>query len=349
MKLLEFPIRRYQFTLVAFLCLVAIGWYAFNAIPREEDPFFKSPAYSITTIYPGADPKEIERQIVKPIEDRLAALDDVFKLETNIVDGVSVIFIQFGVNSDPDKKYDEVTREVGVIRDGLTPNTATIKVTKWSPGFVNIVQIALVSEEAPYSELEDTARRLSDTLKTVSGVRTAETWAYPSREMRVALNLARMAELKITPLQVMNALQSENTAIPAGFIDMGARTFSLKTSDSFRSVDDVRETIVASQRGQLTRVKDIADVRWDNAPLSYVGRYNGKRAVFVTAQQQDGQNILVTEKRIGEAVEAFRRNVPSNIQMEWGCSQAKNVAHRLNSLYRDFSIAIVLVLITLLP
>ena len=49
MKLLEFPIRRYQFTLVAFLCLVAIGWFAFNTIPREEDPFFKSPAFSIAT------------------------------------------------------------------------------------------------------------------------------------------------------------------------------------------------------------------------------------------------------------------------------------------------------------
>ncbi|MES1191994.1 MAG: efflux RND transporter permease subunit [Steroidobacter sp.] len=349
MKLLEFPIRRYQFTLVAFLCLVAIGWFAFNTIPREEDPFFRSAAYSITTIYPGADPKEIERQIVKPIEDRLAALDDVFKLETNVVDGVSVIFIQFGVHSDPDKKYDEVTREVGAVRDSLPPNTATINVRKWSPGFVNIVQIALVSDEAPYSELEDTARRLSDTLKTVPGVRTAETWGYPARELRVALNLARMAELKITPAEVSNALQSENAAIPAGFIDLGARTFSLKTSDSFRSVEDVRDTIVASRRGQLTRVKDIADVRWDNAPLSYIARYNGKRAVFVTAQQQDGQNILKTAKRIGDAIDAFRPSVPSNIKLEWGFSQADNVAHRLNSLYRDFGIAVALVLITLLP
>ena len=349
MKLLEFPIRRYQFTLVAFLCLVAIGWFAFNTIPREEDPFFKSPAFSIATIYPGADPKEIERLVVKPIEDKLAALDDVFKLETNVVDGVSVIFVQFGVNSDADKKYDEVTREVSTVRDTLSPNTANITVRKWSPGLVNIVQIALVSEEAPYSELEDTARRLSDALKAVHGVRTAETWGYPARELRVALNLARMAELKITPTQVMQALQSENAAIPAGFIDMGARTFSLKTSDSFRSINDVQDVIVASRDGQLTHVKDIADVRWDNAPISYTARYNGTRAVFVTAQQQDGQNILQTHERIAAAVVAFRPSVPAAIKLEWGFSQAHNVAHRLNSLYRDFGIAVALVLITLLP
>src|SRR5689334_8402043 len=169
MQLLEFPIRRYQFTLVAFLCLVAIGWFAFTTIPREEDPFFKSPAYSIPVIYPGADPKEIERLIVKPIEDRIAALDDVFKLETTIVDGVSVIFVQFGVNSDADKKYDEVTREVAVVRDSLGSSVASITVRKWSPAYVNIVQFALLSDEAPYSELEDTARDLADVLKTVPG------------------------------------------------------------------------------------------------------------------------------------------------------------------------------------
>ncbi len=350
MQLLEFPIRRYQFTLVAFLCLVAIGWFAFSAIPREEDPFFKTPAYSIPVIYPGADPKEIERLIVKPIEDRIAALDDVFKLETTIVDGVSVIFVQFGVNSDADKKYDEVTREVSVVRDSLGATVASITVRKWSPAYVNIVQFALVSADAPYSELEDTARDLADALKAVPGVRTAETWAYPRRELRVALNLARMSQLKITPTQVMNALQSENAAIPAGFIDLGARTFSLKASDSFNSEDDVRDTVVAVSNGQTTRVKDVAEVRWDNAPLSYIGRYNGQRAVFVTAQQQDNQNILKTNERITTAVDIFRRsNLPARIKLEWGFKQADNVAHRLNSLYVDFGIAVALVMITLLP
>src|SRR5882757_6531543 len=187
MTLLEFPIRRYQFTLVAFLCLIAIGWFAFANIPREEDPFFKSPAFSVTSIYPGADPKDIERTIVKPIEDRLAALDNVYKMETTIVDGVGVIFIQFGVSSDADKKYDEVTREVSVVRDTLNNSAMSVAVRKWSPAYVNIVQFALVSDTAPYSAMEDAARNLTDALKAVGGVRTAESWAFPKRELRVAL------------------------------------------------------------------------------------------------------------------------------------------------------------------
>lgn len=349
MQWLEFPIRRYQFTLVAFLCLIAIGVYAFQHIAREEDPFFKSAAFSITTIYPGADPKDIERTVVKPVEDKLAALDDVYKLETSIIDGAGVIFIQFGVHSDAAKKYDEVTREVNAVRDALDNNAIAITVRKWSPAYVNIVQFALVSDQAPYSDLEDAARNLSDALKAVPGVRTAETWAIPKRELRVALNLPRMAELNVTPAQVMSALQSDNAAVPAGFIDMGARSFSLKTSDGYTSVEQVGDTVVAARNAQLTRVKDIAAVRWDNAPLHYIGRYNGHRAVFVTAQQQDEQNILATEKRIAQAVQSYRRTLPADIKLEWGFSQARNVAQRLDRLYLDFGIAVALVLITLLP
>ena len=116
MGLLEFPIRRYQFTLVAFLCLVALGWYAFSSVPREEDPYFKIPGFTIAGIYPGADPKDLERIVAKPIEDKLAALDDVLKMETSIRDGVSFTAIEFQAFTDADKKYDEVTRELNALR-----------------------------------------------------------------------------------------------------------------------------------------------------------------------------------------------------------------------------------------
>ncbi len=91
MSLLEFPIRRYPFTLIVFLCLAVLGWFAFSNIPREEDPYFKIPVFFITAIFPGADPKDLERLVAKPIEDRLAELDDVKKIETTVVDGVASI------------------------------------------------------------------------------------------------------------------------------------------------------------------------------------------------------------------------------------------------------------------
>lgn len=349
MSLLEFPIRRYPFTLVVLLCLVALGWFAFTSVPREEDPYFKIPAASIIAVYPGADPKDLEQLIAKPIEDRLAELDDVRKIETTVTDGLSFTYIEFNANADADKKYDEVTREINALRPDLPAQVQRIELRKASPGLVNTVQVALVSAEAPYRELEDYARTLKDALKTVDGVRTAESWAFPPRELRVQLDLQRMAELGLKPPQVIQALQSENADIPAGSLDVGTRTFSLKTLGSYKSLDEVRDTVVASAGGRNVRVRDLAEVSWDSQPLSYIGRFNGQRAVFVTANQKDGYNILDVNARVEAALQHFEKDLPKRIRLARGFDQARNVANRLDHLYRDLAIAIALVLLTLLP
>jgi len=349
MSLLEFPIRRYPFTLVVFLCLAVLGWFAFANIPREEDPYFKLPAFFITTIFPGADPKDLERLVAKPIEDRLAELDDVDKIETTIVDGVASIFIEFDADTDADKKYDEVTREVNALRPELPQDISQIEIRKVSPGLVNIVELALVSEDAPYRELEDHARELKDTLKTVDGIRTAESWGFPARELRVEVDLKRMAELGLTPGRVIEALQSENANIPAGFLDLGPRSFSLKTSGSYTSLDEVRDTVVSAVEGRTVRIRDVANVSWEAQPWSYIARFNGKRAVIVTANQKDGYNILTLSERVNAAIDRFEKGLPKRIKLERGFDQSRNVSARLSRLYTDFGIAIALVSLTLLP
>lgn len=349
MGLLEFPIRRYQFTLVAFLCLIALGWFAFSTVPREEDPQFQIAGFFIIGIYPGADPKDLERLVAKPIEDKLAELDDIKKMETTISDGVSFIAIEFESNVDAEQAYDDVVREVNALRPSLPQELASLEIEKISPGLVNIVQMALVSEDAPYRELEDYARELKDSLRTVKGIRTAEAWAYPKRELRVQVDLPRMAQLGVTPAQVQRALQSENANIPAGFLDLGPRTFSLKTSGSYESLQQVRDTVIAATTGRIVRVSDVAEVSWSTAPHSYIGRYNGKRAVFVTANQKEGYNILEVRERIATMLARYESGLPDRVKLEWGFDQSRNVGHRLSRLYVDFGIAIGLVTLTLLP
>src|SRR6185436_16372254 len=206
-----------------------------------------------------------------------------------------------------------------------------------------------LSEDAPYRELEDYARELKDRLKTVDGVRNSESWAYPERELRIAVDLKRMSELNLAPAQVIGAIQSENANIPAGFVDLGARSFSLKTSGSYSSLDQVRDTVIASIDGRIVRVRDVADVSWNTSAYSYTGRFNGKRAVFVTANQKDGYNILDVRERVMAVTNQFAADLPKRIKLEVGFDQSDNVRHRLNRLYFDFGIAISLVLLTLLP
>jgi multidrug efflux pump subunit AcrB len=349
MSFLEFPIKRYQFTLVAFAMLVALGVSSYMSIPRQEDPYFPIAVYQVIVAYPGAEPRDVERLVVKPIEDRLSELDDVKKIESFSNDGLATLLVEFYASVDAEEKYDEVVREINALRPTLPSELARLEIKKSNPGLVNIVQFALVSADAPYRELEDHARDLKDTLKAVDGVRTSETWAYPARELRVALDLPRMAELRLPPGKVVEALQSENTTVPGGAIDVGSRSFSVKTSGSYESLDEVRDTVVAAVDGRTVRIRDIAEVTWDTQEHTYLGRYNGQRAVFVTANQKDGYNIFDVRQRVIDAAEKYKEQLPKRIKLELGFDQSENVAARLDRLTTDFAIAIGLVAITLLP
>ncbi|MBC7982527.1 MAG: efflux RND transporter permease subunit [Candidatus Obscuribacterales bacterium] len=349
MGLLEFPLKRYQFTIITFILLCALGWSSFKNIPRQEDPYFPIAGFTIAAIMPGAEPQDIERLIAKPIEDRITELDDVKKIESAIADGAAQIVVQYFPNVDVEKKYDELVRELNALRPELPSELQKLEIGKINPGLVNIVQYALVSDDAPYPELEESARQLRDLFRGVSGVRTAQSWAFPARELRVALDLSRMTELNLTQAQVIQALQSENASIPGGVIDVGSRSFSLKTSGSYQSLDEVRDTVVASVGGRSVRVRDLADVNWDTRQQTYVGRYNGQRAVFVTANQKDGFNIFDTRAGLVATAEKFAKTLPKRIKLERGFDQSENVSRRLSSLGMDFGLAIGLVLLTLLP
>ena len=149
MSLLEFPLKRYQFTIIAFVLLCALGWSSFVSIPRQEDPYFPLAVFTINAVMPGAEPQDMERLIAKPIEDRITELDDLKKVESSVSDGAAQMVVQFFSNVDTEKKYDELVREVNALRPELPGELAKLEINKLNPGLVNIVQYALVSNDAP--------------------------------------------------------------------------------------------------------------------------------------------------------------------------------------------------------
>ena len=349
MSLWSFSVRRWQFTLVVFALLVATGLWALGAIPRAEDPSLKFPGSLIVVNYPGADPEDVERLVVDPIEDALAELDDVKKLTSTAIDGLALIEIEFVYGTDPDRKHDEVIREVNVVRPSLPRDVFSIDLRQFTPGTVNIVQFALVSTDADWRELKKHAENLEELIETVPGVRRAETWAYPAPEVRVAIDLERLAGANVTLGQVIAAVQGENASIPGGAVDVGMRRYNLKTSGSYESLAEIGDTVVSARAGRAVHVRDIAEVSWSAEEERYIGRYNGTRAVFVTASMKDNQNVFAVRDAIYARLPQFRAGLPSGIRLENGFDQSSNVDHRLSRLQVDFTIAIGLVILTLLP
>ncbi|MBK8196583.1 MAG: efflux RND transporter permease subunit [Lewinellaceae bacterium] len=349
MKIAEFSVKNSQFTFIVFLAVMALGISVLFNMPRAEDPKFAPPGYNIVIVYPGAGPAEIENKITDKVESRLGALENIDRMRSLSFNGILVLTIEFKHGQDPDKKYEEVVREVNALRTELPENIYRITIQRFTSSDVAILQGGIVSETASYVDLRREAERLEESLEKIAGIKAADTWGFPKREARISLNLPRMASEGIPVSRVLGALQSENVSIPGGTVNIGERQFFVETSGDYENLDEIRNTVVNANNGKILYIKDLANVDWAYEETRHITRINGSRCVWVTARMKDEQNIFTVGEEVNQAVKSWRAGLPQSMDYVKVFDQNDSVRKRLTRFAKDFGIAILLVLLTLLP
>ncbi|WP_128546522.1 efflux RND transporter permease subunit [Larkinella soli] len=349
MNLSEFSVKNWQFMLVVFIAVVALGVNSLLNMPRGEDPEFTAPSFAVVIVYPGTDAQDMEELVVDPAEARFNGLDGINHVITSIDDGLAVLRVEYDYESDPDEKYQEMVREVNALRAELPQDIFKIDILKFSPTDVNIVQVALQSEVASARELGGYADALKEKLEKVKSLKNARDWGYPASTVRISLNIEKMGQEGIPVNRVIGALQAENLNIPGGSIQAGTRKFNVKTSGDYQSLDEIRNTVVATNGQKIIYLRDIADVDFNYEEETHIIRLNGHRSVLVTAGQKEGENIDKVGQQFNPVIESFAKTLPPHIKLVKSFDQAASVNKRLSRFATDFGIAILLVALTLLP
>ena len=349
MNITNFSVKNYQFTLVLFIMVAVVGVVTLFTMPRAEDPQINPPTYPIIVVYPGTSPKDMEELVVKPIEKKLYELENIDKIVTNIEDGLAVIKVDFKYGVNVDTKYQDVIREVNGLRNELPKDIFSIDIRKVDPSDVNILQVALISENASYKTLRDNADNLVDELEKITDLKKIKVSGVPDDVVRVDVQMDKLAQLKIPLNMLLGSIQSEDANIPGGSINAGTKTFNVKTSGKFSSIEDISNTIIYNANGKIVKLKDVATIGFKNETEKHITRINGHRCVLVSAAQKVGANISSTQKQFKPVIADFEKTLPNNIKLIKNFDQADNVSQRLGGLGIDFAIAIFLVLFTLVP
>ncbi|GAB3225832.1 efflux RND transporter permease subunit [Algoriphagus aestuariicola] len=349
MRISDFAVKNYQFTLVIFLMTVVVGLTTFFTMPRSEDPVIEAPQFPVIVIYPGASPEDMEELVVDPLEEVIYGLENIKRIKTEIKDGVAVLFVEYNYNEDVNEKYQELVREVNTLRPELPQEIFSIKINKVRPSDVNVLQIALISENASRDKLKRYSERLQDELEKVTELKKVEVFGLPEQVVRVDLKLDKIAEMNIPLLAIIASIQSELSNIPGGQVEAGSKSFNVKTSGNYSSAEEIGETIIFSAQSRTIQLKDVAEIRNDFEETKHITRLNGYRSLFVTAALKEGNNISNVQEKYLLAIDKVKGELPENIDLVVAFDQANYVNQRLSGLGIDFLIAIALVFITLLP
>jgi multidrug efflux pump subunit AcrB len=336
---------------MVFILLLIAGVRSYIVMPRTENPEIVMPGVSVIAIYPGASPVDLEELVASPIEEAVNELEDIRRINTSLIDGVASIAVEFDFNVDADKKYDEVVQKVNGIKNDLPEEILTIQVIQWTSADVAMLQLAMVSDKASYREMESQAELLKKEVEKIYGVKKVEIVACPQQEVRVSLDLEKMARMNISIDQVSNALMSNNANIPGGTIQLDDKLFGIKTSGSYSDLEQIRKTVVNSYMGNMICLENIASVDFNYKDLNYFARFpvktgSGKqlqKAIFVVVKQKEGLNVLDVAKEVKIKVDEFKKTLDRSIRLEYVFDQTEGVYNRINNFMGNLIQGILLV------
>jgi multidrug efflux pump subunit AcrB len=348
--LARFVISRWQLSLVLFCLLVVLGINALVNIPRAVDAHFPIPAVNIIAIQPGADAQEMEETVAKPIEEVVQSLDDIVEVQSTSTDGGTIINVEFSEwSGDVDGYFDDVVREVSAIRDQLPEELQKLEYRKIRTTEAAVIQVALVSETASWRRMEKYADDMVDVFTRNPGVRESRIFGLPQPEVSVEVNPDRLSALRVPASAVADAVRQGGAELPGGAVQSGERRLNVEAGGAFRNLDAIRGLPIRAPDGSVLNVGDVADVSWGAEEQIYRTRHNGKRAVFLTVTQKDGVDVTRLKNELDIALERQQSILPPDIKLAMQFDQSRDVKRRLSELTRDFTIAILLVIFTLIP
>jgi len=347
MKLPRLAIENSQFTITVFLLLVLVGVISYLNMPRSEDPQFDLPVTLIEVVYPGASPSDIETLVVDPLEQEIAEIENIKKIEAKINNGAVRITIDFLYGTDAEASFNKVKQAVSTVRPTLPDGIANLLVLKATPSSVAIMQLALWSEPTDYKAMELHAKLLEKRLETIDSVRKASIWGYPRQIVAIDINLAQLKHYDLAITDITQILKGRAQNITPGFVDASTRRFNVKASGNFTEIEDIKNTIIggskiANAKGVL-KVKDIAKVTFSGAEPSYLAYFDDIPAIFITIEQREKTNIFVLTEQINQEIDKFKQNLPSDIKLAKLFQQSDSVNVRVNGFFDNLTQGLVIV------
>jgi hydrophobic/amphiphilic exporter-1 (mainly G- bacteria), HAE1 family len=261
MFLAKVSINRPVMTTMGILLFIIFGLLAYFSLSLNISPDVEIPWVTVTTVYPGAGPKEIETLISKPIEDAVATVSLIERVESYSLDGISIVIIEFKLKKDVDVANQEVKDKVDAIINVLPSDAERPIVQKVDIRSFPVVDVVLSGDLDPRELFEIADRQLKDRFSQIEGVAQVNIVGGQEREIRVTLDNRVVYEQNISLPQLMQVLQANNMDIPGGYFSLHDQEYTVRLSGEYSDLETIEEMSINTPYGprkirQFARVED---------------------------------------------------------------------------------------------
>lgn len=345
---IDAAISRSRTTLSVFVAIMLTGFVSYLSIPVELNPDVEVPIIISTIIHDGISPEDAERLLAKPAELELKTLDGITSISSFSSENAATIITEFDIDFDSQFALAEVREAVNRAKARFPQNTEEPLFQEVSAASVPVVTIAIGGEGVDERTLLRIAENLQREIEILPSVLEAVMVGNREELLEAVIDPAKLETYGIPSSAIVQAVTSNNRLIPAGQVDTGQGSFSVKVPGLIENANDLFELPLASTSFGVLTVSDIADVRRTFKDATRYSYANGSASISLNVQKRKGANLVQTMEQVDAVIQEIRPNLPPAVTLSYINNTAPLVIEQNLGLQGNMATAMVLVLIVVI-
>lgn len=344
MNIIKTSITRPSLIIVILSLLLIGGIFSYQSLNYELIPNIETNTISISTVYGGASPSEIESTVTKKIEDAVSSLENIKKIQSFSYESLSVVIIQLKTGADVNFLLNEAQRKINAIRSDLPDNADEPSLSKFSLSDLPIMSLGVTANLTSQDLYDLVDKKLQPELSRVSGVAKVTIVGGRQREIQVSLDPKKLEGYGLNINQVQQIIAASNMDFPTGKLKTRENATTVRLSGKFKSVEELRNLAISSQNGITIRLSDIADVQDAEKDAEKLARINQESTLLLQITKQTDANAVAVSELVRQKMAQIEKTYQNEgVKIDLANDTSEFTLKAANSVVFDLVLAIVLV------
>lgn len=339
-------IDRPVLAIVMSIVITLFGVIGFNFLGVREYPSVDPPVITVSTSYTGASADVIETQITEPLEESINGIEGIKSLTSVSRDGRSTITVEFDLEQDLESAANDVRDRVSRALGRIPPDADPPQVSKADADSSPIIALRIYSSKRNLLELTEIGENIfKETFQTINGVSEVRVWGSKKYSIRLWMDPDRLAAYKITPLEVFNAVNSQNVELPSGRIEGSSMELTVRTVGRLSTPQEFNDLIIRDDENGAIRFSDIGNAELAPENERTALRTNGIPMVINAIVSQPGSNSLEIAEEFYKRLDAMQKNIPDDIETAIAFDNTQYIRDSIEEVQQTIFLAFGLVVI----
>jgi multidrug efflux pump len=343
MNLLERILRMPRVVLTVMTLLLIAGFSAYNALPKESFPAIDIPYFYVSVSQTGVSPRDAERLLAKPIEDRVKDLDGLENYTSTATTGHASVFLEFNVNADKDKALQDIRAKLDGVSSELPDDANEPTVTEISFSSMPTLSVAVYGD-VPERTLVRRAKELKEALEGIPTAQSVTISGSRDEMLAVTIDMNRLEAYNLTANELFDALARNNMVVAGGTLDTGQGSFNVEVPGLITTAQDVYTLPLKADGDNLVTFGDVATITRTFEDATEYAHVNGQQAITLGVVKELGSNVIDISDQVRAVTEEFTKDWPDGVQYSFLVDQADSTKHLFRSLEAAVLTAVALVM-----